>query len=75
MVPPVTDSVYSCVLFSIDILHYYSCLGHRDDLDGDGKELRRSERLTANIRQKLSDKKAWEEWGIVNDVLVWWNSA
>ena len=58
--------------FPIDVLHCCgSCLAHREDLDGDGKELRRSERLTADTKQKLSNKKAWETWGMVIDVTVW----
>ena len=52
-------------------MHYYSCLAHRDELDGEGKELLRSQKLNDWCRQELSNKSAWEEWGMVNDVLVW----
>jgi hypothetical protein len=46
-------------------------LAHRDDLDGEGKELSRSQKLNDWCRQTLSNKNAWEEWGMVNDVMVW----
>jgi len=46
-------------------------LANRDDLDGEGKELSRSEKLNDWCRQELSNRKAWEDWGMVNDVLVW----
>ena len=52
-------------------MHCDSCLAHRDDLDGEGKELSRSQKLNDWCRQTLSNKNAWEEWGMVNDVMVW----
>jgi hypothetical protein len=50
-------------------------LGHRDDLDGEGKKDRRSQVLSDHIRQTFSTKTAWSEWGIVDGVLVWQNST
>ncbi|KAF8338581.1 hypothetical protein F5887DRAFT_1077678 [Amanita rubescens] len=44
------------------------CLANRDDLDGEGKELSRSEKLNDWCRQELSNRKAWEDWGMVNEV-------
>ncbi|KAF8337791.1 hypothetical protein F5887DRAFT_1063026 [Amanita rubescens] len=45
------------------------CLAHRDNLDGEGKELLRSQKLNDWCRQGLSNSSAWEEWGMVNNVL------
>jgi hypothetical protein len=48
-------------------------LAHRKDLDGEGKEYPRSEKFTAQIKVELSNQKAWEEWGMVNAIMVWCN--
>jgi hypothetical protein len=48
-------------------------LAHRTDLDGEGKgkEYKRSKKFTAEIkRKKISDQKAWDQWGMVNAVKV-----
>jgi hypothetical protein len=54
-------------------IHLYSCLGHRNDLDGEGKEERRSEKLTDHLYHCLPGDEIWSEWGAVVDVLVWKN--
>ncbi|KAF8321908.1 hypothetical protein F5887DRAFT_904465, partial [Amanita rubescens] len=50
------------------------CLGHRNNLDGEGKEERRSEKLTDHLYRCLPGDEIWSEWGAVVDVLPFTSS-
>lgn len=51
-------------------LRAYRCLGDRKDLDGNGPSLRRSEAHRELLIKKLDHGPLWQEYGIVDDVVV-----